>query len=182
MNGPKAETGDFNLNDPEQVEKLRHLLEEEQGAVRSASRNRRISSSCTGPRPVEPGRLSRPHVHPEQGRLETDARRPAEPRKPDPQGLDDAEQARKETADLRSKLQAEMDSANAKVRQMIEEGRRDAQRIADETLARAKAEIQGERDRGRREIETARDRRSRKSGTGRPAWRRRFPPGPSAGS
>jgi F-type H+-transporting ATPase subunit b len=71
--------------------------------------------------------------------------------------LEDAEQAKKETAELRGKLQSEMDKANDMVRQTIEEGRRDAQRMADEVLAKAKADIQTERDRLKREMDIARD-------------------------
>ena len=71
--------------------------------------------------------------------------------------LEDAEAAKKETAELRQKLQSEMDKANDKVRVMIEDGRRDAQRSADEVLAKAKADIQAERDRLKREMDMARD-------------------------
>jgi F-type H+-transporting ATPase subunit b len=71
--------------------------------------------------------------------------------------LEDAEQAKRETAELRRTLQAEMDKANDKVRAMIEEGRRDAQRTVDEMMAKARADIQAERDRLRRELDMARD-------------------------
>jgi F-type H+-transporting ATPase subunit b len=71
--------------------------------------------------------------------------------------LEDAEQAKKETAELRQKLQSEMDKAQEMVRQTIEEGRRDAQRTADDVLAKAKADIQAERERLKREMDLARD-------------------------
>ncbi len=71
--------------------------------------------------------------------------------------LDDAELSKKETAEMRQKFQSEMDKTNEKVRDMLEAGRRDAQRTADELLAKAKADIQAERDRLRREMDVARD-------------------------
>jgi F-type H+-transporting ATPase subunit b len=43
------------------------------------------------------------------------------------------------------------------VRQLLDEGRRAAQRQHDEMMAQARAEIQGERDRLHREINMARD-------------------------
>jgi F-type H+-transporting ATPase subunit b len=73
------------------------------------------------------------------------------------QALDDAEQSKRETAELRQKLQSEMDKANDKVRQMLEEGQRAAQRTADELLAKTRADISSERERLRREMDIARD-------------------------
>ena len=71
--------------------------------------------------------------------------------------LTDAETSKRETAELRQKLQSEMDKATENVRAMIEDGRRDAQRAADDVLAKAKADIQAERDRLKREMDIARD-------------------------
>jgi F-type H+-transporting ATPase subunit b len=72
-------------------------------------------------------------------------------------GLEEAEKARAETARLRDQLQQEMAQSQDKVRQVLDEGRRAAQRQQDEMMAQARAEIQGERDRLHREIEMARD-------------------------
>jgi F-type H+-transporting ATPase subunit b len=71
--------------------------------------------------------------------------------------LEEAEKARAETARLRDQLQQEMAQSQDKVRQLLDEGRRAAQRQHDEMMAQARAEIQGERDRLHREIDMARD-------------------------
>lgn len=71
--------------------------------------------------------------------------------------LDEAQRARDEAHRLRTQFQGEMDQASEKVRQMMEEARRDAQRTTDEMVAKARGEIQTERDRLRREIDRARD-------------------------
>jgi F-type H+-transporting ATPase subunit b len=71
--------------------------------------------------------------------------------------LDEAEKARAETARLRDQLQQEMAQSQDKVRQVLDEGRRAAQRQHEEMMAQARAEIQGERDRLHREIDRARD-------------------------
>lgn len=71
--------------------------------------------------------------------------------------VEEAQRARDEAQQLRGQLQQEMARSEAKVQQMIEEGRRNAQRTADELVARAKAEAQAERERLHREIGTARD-------------------------
>jgi F-type H+-transporting ATPase subunit b len=71
--------------------------------------------------------------------------------------LDDAEQAKRETAEMREKLQAEMAKANEMVRARIEEGQRAAQQSIDEMMAKARAEILAERERLRREVDMARD-------------------------
>ncbi len=73
------------------------------------------------------------------------------------QALEDAQRAREDAEKVRSQLQAEMNQAADKVRQMMDEARRDAQYMSDEMVAKARAEIQGERERLRREIDTARD-------------------------
>jgi len=69
----------------------------------------------------------------------------------------EAQQARDEAQRLRDQLQREVDKAHEKVRDILDEGRRDAQRMTDEMIAKARTEIQAERDRLRREIEMARD-------------------------
>jgi F-type H+-transporting ATPase subunit b len=70
---------------------------------------------------------------------------------------EDAQRARDEAQQLRTQLQQEMARSHEQVQQMIDEGRRNAQRNADEVMARAKAEVQTERQRLHREIEAARD-------------------------
>jgi F-type H+-transporting ATPase subunit b len=71
--------------------------------------------------------------------------------------IDEARRAREEAQRLREEFQHEMDHAQEKVRDLLDAGRRDAQRAADELLGKARGECQTERDRARREIELARD-------------------------
>jgi F-type H+-transporting ATPase subunit b len=71
--------------------------------------------------------------------------------------LDEAHRARDEAHRLRDQLQGEVSRAHEKVREILDEARRDAQHTTDEMLARTRAEIQTERDRLRREIDVARD-------------------------
>ncbi len=71
--------------------------------------------------------------------------------------IEDAQAARDEAQRLRAQLQGEMNKAHEKVRDILDEARRDAQRTTEEMVARARTEIQTERDRLRREISTARD-------------------------
>jgi F-type H+-transporting ATPase subunit b len=73
------------------------------------------------------------------------------------EALAEAQRAREEAQRLRGELQAERDQAEQKVRDLMDEARRDAQRLTDEMSNKAKAEIQAERERLRREIKTARD-------------------------
>lgn len=70
---------------------------------------------------------------------------------------EDAQRARDEAQQLRNQLQQEAARSEAKVQAMIDEGRRNAQRTADEMIAQAKADAQAERERLHREITTARD-------------------------
>jgi F-type H+-transporting ATPase subunit b len=69
----------------------------------------------------------------------------------------EAEGSRSEAQRLRDQLKSEFDNANLKVRDIMEQGRRDAEQTAQEIAARARAEIQSERDRLRRDIDTAKD-------------------------
>jgi F-type H+-transporting ATPase subunit b len=69
----------------------------------------------------------------------------------------DAQQARDEAQRLRDQLQAEVNHAHEKVRDILDEGRKHAQQTTDEMIGKARTEIQSERDRLRREIEVARD-------------------------
>jgi F-type H+-transporting ATPase subunit b len=73
------------------------------------------------------------------------------------QALEDAQRARTEAERVRGELQAEMNQASAKIHDMMDAARRDAQRSADEMLAKTRGEIQSERDRLHREIDLARD-------------------------
>jgi F-type H+-transporting ATPase subunit b len=71
--------------------------------------------------------------------------------------MEEAKKAREEAQALRKALTEEAARDQEKVREVLDQARRDAERAAAELIARAKAEIQSERDRLRREIETARD-------------------------
>jgi F-type H+-transporting ATPase subunit b len=71
--------------------------------------------------------------------------------------VEDAQRARDEAQQLRTQLHQEMARSAEQVRQMIDEGRRNAQRNADEMIARARAEAEAERQRLHGEIEAARD-------------------------
>jgi F-type H+-transporting ATPase subunit b len=71
--------------------------------------------------------------------------------------IDEARKARDEAQQLREQWQREMDRANEKVGDILDHARRDAQNTTEEMVAKARTEIQAERDRLRREIETARD-------------------------
>jgi F-type H+-transporting ATPase subunit b len=73
------------------------------------------------------------------------------------EAIADAQRTREEAQRLREQFQAEVNRANEKVRDILDEGRRDVQRQADEILAKSRSDIQTERDRMRREIERARD-------------------------
>jgi F-type H+-transporting ATPase subunit b len=71
--------------------------------------------------------------------------------------LEEAQRARAEGQQLRAEFEQEKARANEAVRQMIDEARRDAERLKEEIKAQGRAEVQAERDRARRDIETARD-------------------------
>lgn len=71
--------------------------------------------------------------------------------------LEEARKARDEAKELRDRYQKEMDNAHDTVRAILDEARRDAQNATEEMVAKARAEIQAERDRLRREIQTAKD-------------------------
>lgn len=69
----------------------------------------------------------------------------------------EAENARREAAQLRDQLKQEMARANDQIRQMIDKARQDAQQTAAEELARGKAELQAERERQQRELKLSTD-------------------------
>ncbi len=71
--------------------------------------------------------------------------------------LSEAQKANEEAKRLRDQVQAELNRAQEKVRDILDQGRRDAQRTTDEMLAKARADIQTERERLHREIDLARD-------------------------
>jgi F-type H+-transporting ATPase subunit b len=71
--------------------------------------------------------------------------------------LDEANMARDEAQKLRDQFQTEMDNVHGKIRELMDEARRDGQQTKDRLVAEAKAEIQQERDRTRREMERERD-------------------------
>jgi len=73
------------------------------------------------------------------------------------QAVEEAVRARDEAQRLREQLQREMDHAHEKVRELLEDARRDADQNTAQMLAKAKADIQTERERLHREIETATD-------------------------
>jgi F-type H+-transporting ATPase subunit b len=71
--------------------------------------------------------------------------------------IDDAHRAREDGEKMRAQLQTELDKAGEKVNEILDQARRDAQRTTDEMVAKARGEIQAERDRLRREIDVAKD-------------------------
>src|SRR5262249_40410321 len=68
-----------------------------------------------------------------------------------------AKKDREEAARLREQLQVELNKAAEQVRSMLDEARRDAQATTDDMLAKARGEIQAERQRLRRELDAASD-------------------------
>jgi F-type H+-transporting ATPase subunit b len=71
--------------------------------------------------------------------------------------LDRATQAQKEAERLREQHQREMDKVQEQVAAILDNARRASERSTDEMIAKARSEIQSERDRLRREIDNARD-------------------------
>jgi F-type H+-transporting ATPase subunit b len=71
--------------------------------------------------------------------------------------LDEAKRAQEESQKLREQFQQDMKKAQEDARAVLEQARRDADRSREEMLARARADIQAERDRLRREMDNARD-------------------------
>lgn len=66
--------------------------------------------------------------------------------------LEEAQKARDEAAALRAQFQKEMDGAHLKVKDILDEARRDASATTDDMIAKAKSEISAERERAHREI------------------------------
>ena len=71
--------------------------------------------------------------------------------------VEESRKAREEAQALHQQLEAERIKGAEQVRAMLDEARRDAERLRDQRKAEAEAEIQAERDRLRRELATARD-------------------------
>lgn len=71
--------------------------------------------------------------------------------------VEESHRARDEAQRLREQLQGEMNKAHEKVRDLLDEARRDAQQMTDDMVAKARGEIQSERERLHRDIGTARD-------------------------
>ena len=69
----------------------------------------------------------------------------------------EAEKAKKEAAEVKTKLEAEMARVNAEIRTMMDKARADAAATAAEELARGKAELQAERERQQRELRISTD-------------------------
>jgi F-type H+-transporting ATPase subunit b len=73
------------------------------------------------------------------------------------EAIEDARRSRDEAQRLRNEIEAELKKVPEKVSGLMDDARREGQRLTEEMTAKARADIQGERDRLRREIETARD-------------------------
>ncbi len=71
--------------------------------------------------------------------------------------IEEAEKARTDARKIQGELQAQLNRAGEQVREILEEGRRDAQVVKDEMVAAARQENAADRDRLHREIETAKD-------------------------
>ena len=71
--------------------------------------------------------------------------------------VSEAQAAREESQRLRDEIQAEHNKIEDMRRDIFLKAQADAQRLADEITAKAKAEIQAERDRARRDIQTEHD-------------------------
>jgi len=71
--------------------------------------------------------------------------------------LEDAEAARRDAAEMRTRFESEIRKAQDEAREVVAQARRDANRAGEELLAKAKAEINLEKERAQRELETAKD-------------------------
>jgi F-type H+-transporting ATPase subunit b len=72
------------------------------------------------------------------------------------QAIEDARKAREDAEALKAQHRTELNKAKDEVRAIIEEGRRNAQQLADDLMTKTKNEVQAERERLRREMESAR--------------------------
>jgi len=71
--------------------------------------------------------------------------------------LDEANKTKEEAQRLRDQFAQEMSKAHEKVRELLDQGRKDAERTNADMMAKAKADIQVERDRLHREMQVAHD-------------------------
>jgi F-type H+-transporting ATPase subunit b len=71
--------------------------------------------------------------------------------------VEEGRRTRDEMEALRAHFKADLDAAYAKIPQMMDDARRDAQRMAEELRAKAMADIQTERQRLRLELDRAHD-------------------------
>jgi F-type H+-transporting ATPase subunit b len=71
--------------------------------------------------------------------------------------LEESRLAREEAQRSREQFQKQLDGAQDKVRDILDAARRDAQHMGDDMVAKARSEIQVERERLHHEIELARD-------------------------
>ena len=71
--------------------------------------------------------------------------------------VEEARRTRDEMEQLRAHFKSELDAAYAKIPQLMDDARRDAQRMAEELRAKAMADIQAERTRLRLELDRAHD-------------------------
>ena len=71
--------------------------------------------------------------------------------------LEEARRSNEESQKLRGQMAAQMAEAQEKVKSVLDSARKDAQRLADELMNKAKAEILADRQRLHREVELARD-------------------------
>jgi F-type H+-transporting ATPase subunit b len=68
---------------------------------------------------------------------------------------EEAKRAREETERVSAEFKAKMDQAYAEIPKLLDQARKDAERVAEEMRAKAQADIQAERQRLHREIDLA---------------------------
>jgi F-type H+-transporting ATPase subunit b len=73
------------------------------------------------------------------------------------EAIEDARRSRDDAQRIRNEIEQELKKVPDKVIAIMDDARREGQRLTEDMTAKARTEIQGERDRLRREIETARD-------------------------
>jgi F-type H+-transporting ATPase subunit b len=71
--------------------------------------------------------------------------------------IDEAHKAREEAQQLRQQFDKKMAEAEARAQAILDEGRRDAQRVSEELTAKARKEMEDEKTRHTHELELARD-------------------------
>lgn len=71
--------------------------------------------------------------------------------------IDEAQKTRDEAKKMQDDLAKQLAAANDTVRGILDEARRDAARTTEDMIAKARTEIQADRDRMKRELESAKD-------------------------